>query len=46
MVSETNNNDNHDGEDKVSYGLVENEDEDWLAITPGLTDGGSGGDYD
>ena len=46
MIPVTNNNHNHYGKEKISYGLVENEYEDWLAINPGLIDGGKGGDDD
>ena len=37
-------NDNNNSKSKVSHGLVEDEDEDWLAVNPGLVDGGDSGD--
>ena len=44
LIAEIDDNNHHNGQGEVSDRLVEDEDEDGLAVDPGLVDGGQGGD--
>ena len=44
LIAEIDDYNHHNGQGEVGHRLVEDEDEDGLAVDPGLVDGGQGGD--